>query len=395
MMFPNNGGVIGAPILPFGAPVIGSPLASMPAASMPTLPTNFYEMPQGMKRAVSFAADHQGCGFWRIHWPETVINGQQLGVINNNNFMIVQDNFYQGITSVRIQRQVTPTQLQFAQYLRDLSNKTNNFKIYYDIDDVIFPEDIPLYNKAREAFVDPGVCEHALKIMKLCDGITTPTEYMSKYYSERTGVPGIVLPNYMPKFWIDRFYNKQKLVENYETHKRRPRVGYIGSPTHFNISNTPGIKDDFGDIASVIIKTIKNFKWVIMGGLPSELIPYVKSGDIEYTPWAKIWDYPALYSGLNLNMVIAPLQDNKFNLAKAPIKYLEAGALGLPGVFQDMEPYKMAPHRFNTPDEMIDKLKKILGDRRVYLTESDSARKVACKWWLEDNIDKFTKLYFS
>ena len=89
-MMSNNGGVFGAPQLPFGAPTIGSPLAnSQPTpVSMPT------GIPQDMKRAVSYAADHQGCGFWRIHWPETVINGNQLGIINNNNFMILQDNFY-------------------------------------------------------------------------------------------------------------------------------------------------------------------------------------------------------------------------------------------------------------------------------------------------------------
>jgi len=389
-----NNGVFGAPQLPLGAPAFGSPLVN--ETVQPSAPVT--GLPGGTKRAVSYAADHQGCGFWRIHWPETVINGNQLGIINNNNFMILQDNFYDGISSVRIQRQVTPTQLQFVQYLRAVSNKTNKFKIYYDIDDVIYPDDIPLYNKAREAFVDPTITQTAEKIMQLCDGITTPTDYMSKYYQEKTGVKGITLPNYMPKFWMDRFYSKVKITENYEANKKRPRVGYIGSPTHFNVANVPGIKDDFGDIADVIIKTSKYFKWVLMGGVPQELHHLVRSGDIEYTPWATIWNYPAAFSSLNLNAAIAPLQNNKFNLAKAPIKYLEAGALGLPCICQDLTPYNtspVAPLRFNTADEMIDKLKKVLSDRRIYLTESDSARKVASKYWLEDHIDEFTRLYFS
>ena len=393
MTYPNHGGVFGAPQLPFGAPVMGSPLAAN-STIINTVPQQG-SMPNGMQRAVSFAADHQGCGFWRMHWPEAVINGQQLGIINNNNFMILQENFYQGIKSVRIQRQVTPSQLQFVKALKALSDKNNKFKIYYDIDDVIFPEDIPVYNKAREAFLDPVISNTAIEIMRLCDGITTPTAYMSKYYEDRTGVKGIVLPNYMPKFWIDRFYKKSKISENYEINKRRPRVGYIGSPTHFNVGNIAGVKDDFGDICNVIIKTVKNFKWVIMGGCPSELAHLVRSGDIEYVPWSRIWDYPTTYNNLNLNIAIAPLQDNKFNLAKAPIKYLEAGALGLPCVCQDLEPYKMAPLRFSTPDSMIELIKKTLSDRKRYLTESDNARAVASKWWLEDNINQFTDLYFS
>jgi glycosyltransferase involved in cell wall biosynthesis len=326
---------------------------------------------------------------------QSIINGQQLGIVNNFNYMILQENFYQNIKSIRIQRQVTPTQLQFVRWLREVSNKTNKFKIYYDIDDVIFPEDIPAYNKARDAFVDPTICNNAIEIMRLCDGITSPTEYMAKYYQEKSGVQGIVLPNYMPKFWIDRYYNKQKLIENFEEHKRRPRVGYIGSPTHFNIGNIPGIRDDFGDICEVIRKTHKYFKWVIMGGLPNELLDLVRAGQIEYTPWAKIWDYPSVCASLNLNVAIAPLQNNKFNLAKAPIKYLEAGAFGVSCVCQDMEPYKIAPLKFKTADEMIEKIKKLLSDRRIYLNESDSARKVACKYWLEDHIEEYTKIYFS
>ena len=395
MTFPNSPGIFGAPALPFGAPTVGSPRANNPTAGMLSdMPIEHGGPPNGMKRAVSFAADHQGCGFWRIHWPEMVINGQQMGVINSNNFMVLQDQFYTGITSVRIQRQVTPVQLQFVKYVKSVSDKTNKFKIYYDIDDVIFPEDIPLYNRARDAFTNPAIINAAVEIMRLCDGITTPTKYMSDYYQEKTGVKGIVLPNYMPKFWIDRYYHKPDIIKKYEDYKRRPRVGYIGSPTHFNTTNN-GARDDFADIVKFIIKTIKNFKWVIMGGLPHELKPYVQSGDIEFQNWVRIWDYPSMYHSLNLNIVVAPLQDNKFNLAKAPIKYLEAGALGLPCICQDLEPYKNAPHRFTTGDEMIDKLKRIMGDRRIYLTESDSARKEASKWWLEDNIKTYTDLYFT
>ncbi len=389
MMYPNFNGIIGAPAFPTGMPVIGSPLAGPVQPKMDvsgSLPTH---------RALSYAADHQGCGFWRIHWPESIINGNQLGIISNNNFMILQENFYQGIKSVRIQRQVTPTQLQFVRFLRELSNKTNNFKLYYEIDDVIFSDDIPIYNKAREAFTDPAIAATAIEIMKLCDAITTPTKYMSEYYTAKTGVKSITIPNYMPKFWMDRYYNKEKIVNNYEKNKKRPRVGYVGSPTHFNIGNVPGAKDDFADVLKVIIKTIKDFKWVIMGGLPAELISYVREGHIEYKPWARIYDYPQVYNDLNLNIAIAPLQNNPFNLAKANIKYIEAGALGVPCICQDLEPYKCASHRFNTGDELIDQIKKVTSDRRRYLTESDNVRKFACEYWLEDHINEFAQLYFA
>lgn len=391
MIYPNFNGIIGAPQLPMGAPTLGTPLNN-PAPNAEAVHSSALN---GLKRAVSFAADHQGCGFWRMHWPESVINANQLGIVNNNNFMILQENFYHGIQSVRVQRQVTPTQLQFVQFLKQVSKKTNNFKIYYEIDDVIFADDIPTYNRAREAFTDPKIGETALQIMRLCDGITTPTPYMSKYYQDKSGVPAITVPNYMPKFWMDRYYSKSKIVENYDKNRRRPRVGYVGSPTHFNIGRTPGARDDFADIANVIVKTIKDFKWVLMGGFPNELESYIRDGSIEFRPWARIYDYPAMYDSLNLNVAIAPLQNNPFNLAKANIKYIEAGALGIPCICQDLEPYKIAPLRFDTADEMVDKIKKLTSDRRTYLTESDNARKVATKYWLEDHIDEYVRLYFA
>lgn len=385
-----NNLVFGAPDLPFGSPGFGKPVAPAWEAPKPALHTP----PNLDKRAISYAADHGGCGFWRIHWPESIINGQQAGVITNSTFMLTDPRYYQGIRSVKIQRQVTPPQHEFVKFLRETSNKGSKFKIYYEIDDVIFPEDIPLYNKARDAFVDPIIKKTAIEIIKLCDCITSPTKFMGDYYTERTGVPNIVIPNYMPKFWIDRFYSKAKVVENFEKNKRRPRIGYVGSPTHLNIARVAGVQDDIDPIVPIIRKTYKEFKWVFMGGLPYALHDLYKSGDIEYTPWTHLYDYVYAFDALNLNIAIAPLQNNNFNLAKAPIKYLEAGAFGIPCVCQDYDPYKMAPLRFNTPDEMLDIIKNLTKNRQHYLTESDKARKVATQHWLEDHIQEHVKIYF-
>jgi len=387
----NNSFVLGAPDLPFGAPAFGTPIQTEQSiAPAPTPPA-----PQNM--AISFAADHGGCGFWRMHWPEALINSSGRGVITNSTMMLLDPRYYANVKSVKIQRQVTGPQLEFAKFLRQTSNNGSKFKIYYEIDDVIFPEDIPLYNKSRAAFVDPIIGKTAIEIIKLCDAITCPTKYMADYYSARTGVPAIVLPNYLPKFWMDRFYDKKKVIDNFDSNVKRPRIGYVGSPTHLNVDRLPGIQDDIDPYIPLIRKTYKQYKWVFMGGVPYELHDLVRSGDIEYTPWKTLYEYSYAFDALKLNLAFAPLQNNKFNYSKAPIKYLEAGALGVPCLCQDAPPYNtdpVAPLRFNTPDEMMDLAKKVLGNRRVYLTESDTARKVATKYWLEDHIEEHVKVYF-
>ena len=388
-----NNFVQGMPELPFGAPAFGSPVVPNVNTNAGNNSLQQHTHPSMDKRAISYAADHGGCGFWRIHWPETIINSHQLGVITNSTFMLTDPRYYQGLKSVKIQRQVTPPQLEFVKFLRKLANDFK-FKLYYEIDDVIFPEDIPLYNKARDAFLDPVIKKTALEIIRLCDYVTSPTKFMGEYYTQRTNVPNIVVPNYMPKFWIDRFYSKEKVIERYEKHKKRPRIGYVGSPTHLNIARVPGAQDDIYPHISLIRKTCKEFKWVFMGGVPYELIDLVKSGDIESAPWTALFNYPYVYDNLELTLAIAPLQNNNFNLAKAPIKFLEAGALGIPCICQDLEPYKIAHLKFQTSDELYAKIKNVTGNRQHYLTESAKARKTATQYWLEDHIEEHAKVYF-
>jgi glycosyltransferase involved in cell wall biosynthesis len=387
----NNPYVFGAPDLPLGAPAFGTPVTEQAQQAPSPTPLVSSNM------AISFAADHGGCGFWRMHWPEALINSSGRGVVTNSTMMLLDPRYYAQVKSVKIQRQVTGPQLEFAKFLRQTSNNGNKFKMYYEIDDVIFPEDIPLYNKSRAAFVDPVIGKTAIEIIRLCDAITCPTKFMADYYTEKTGVPAIVLPNYLPRFWMDRFYNKDKVKANFDNNVKRPRIGYVGSPTHLNVDRVQGIQDDIDPFVPYIRKTIKKYKWVFMGGVPYDLYDLVQSGDIEYVPWKTLYDYSYAFDSLNLNVAIAPLQNNKFNYSKAPIKYLEAGALGVPCVCQDAPPYNtdpVAPLRFNTPDEAMDLIKKLCDNRRIYLTESDHARKIATKYWLEDHIEEHAKVYF-
>lgn len=387
-----NTNIFGAPTLPMGAPGFGGSFSE--AAQLLNVQRSTPQMPGIDKRAISYAADHGGCGFWRIHWPEIIINSLQNGVVTNSTFMLTDPRYYSGVKSVKIQRQVTPPQLEFVKFLRHTSDSGNKFKIYYEIDDVIFPEDIPIYNKAREAFVEPIIKKTAIEIIKLCDYITAPTKVMGDYYTERTGVPNKIIPNYMPKFWIDRFYSKSKIVENFDRNKKRPRIGYVGSPTHLNIGLIPGAEDDISPHMSLIRKTYKDFKWVFMGGVPHPLLDLVKAGEIEYVPWTPLFNYAYTFDSLNLNIAIAPLQDNYFNKAKAPIKFLEAGALGVPCVCQDYDPYNIAPLKFKNSDGMYELIKKLTSNRQYYLTESDKARKIATQYWLEDHIDEHIQVYF-
>ena len=121
-----------------------------------------------LSRGINFYADYSGCGFWRMIWPEHLLNAYQKMIVHGSTVMCFDENWYTNTKTIRIQRQATESQLKFIQYLRGIADKVG-FKLVYEIDDIIFSEDIPHYNKFRGAFTDPKIRETAQTIMAHCD----------------------------------------------------------------------------------------------------------------------------------------------------------------------------------------------------------------------------------
>jgi hypothetical protein len=124
------------------------------------LPTNSYinavpvrvptpkpvEMPEAnLPRAINYYADYGGCGFWRMIWPEINLNAYQKACISGLTSMVLDLRFYQGIKAVRFQRQATPVQAMFVSELSK-HKKDIGYKLIYEIDDIVFKDDIPDYN---------------------------------------------------------------------------------------------------------------------------------------------------------------------------------------------------------------------------------------------------------
>ncbi len=394
-----------APSIRYEPVSIGLPVLGVPGAPLITnkiIPTfhNITSPPiplpgHGLNRALNYHADYGGCGFWRMIWPEISINGYQKGVIMGMTTMIGDANYYKtGLKCVKFQRQATPQQLEFFKYVKNLMNDTGG-KVVYEVDDIIFKEDIPDFNRCKEAFLDDRIADSVLKMMSIADEITVTCDYMKQYYINKTSNTNIrVIPNYPPKYWGNRFYDINKLERRYNEHKKRPRIGYCGSGTHFDIQNKTNQLDDFAHVVDHIIATRNKFKWVFMGGFPLKVKPFIDSGVMEYVNWRPILEYPAGIDDLDVSCVIAPLLDCTFNRAKSNIKYLEPAMLGIPAVCQNMVTYKDCPIKFTTGEEMISQIEELLKDKSHYLNMCKRVRKYAESMWLEDNIDQHLEVYF-
>ena len=338
-----------------------------------------------LPRFVNYAADLSGCYYWRIGWPELLINSSGMGVSCSLTAMVGDPGWYTNTKCVKIQRQASTDQKRFVMHLKEIQ-KVHNFKIIYEVDDVVFSEEIPLYNKFRDAFATPEIRQNCIDIINMCDEVTVTCDFMRKLYQQKTGKKEVtVIPNFIPHFWMGHQFNKRRVYDNFDKFKKRPRIAYTGSGAHYDVDFKNNGIDDFSHVLDFVIKTRFKYQWVFVGSFPPPLLEYIQNKEIEYHPWQTLVSYPAMLASLNAQAFIAPLQVNRFNNSKSDIKFIEACILGLPCLVQDMETYKNAPEflKFKTGTDLETKLDDILKNKAQYYRNVDMYRHIGEQRLLE------------
>lgn len=378
-----------------GAPV--GVTFTKPAQPQRKVPTLIDQNPGLPHRVVHYNADTSGCGLWRMSWPAHLINFHNKAMVTELMAMVGDPNWYKGVKVIRIQRQATPEQREFVRFLKGIQPQIG-FRLVYEVDDVVFGEEIPDYNLFKHAFTSPEIRQSAIDIMNMCDEITVTCDFMRELYRSKTGKQEItVIPNFVPRFWMGNYFDPNRLAENFNKHKKRPRILYNGSGAHFDVNNVNGQRDDFTHVIDAIVKTRQKYQWVFMGAVPLALHPFVQNGEIEFHQWQRLYDYPKKINDLEIQMMVAPLQDNNFNKSKSDLKYIEACCYGMPVACQDMCTYENADLKFKTGDEMLALIEQELGssDKYKYKAKSLERYKVAENRFLEHdrNIDCYMDLY--
>ena len=108
---------------------------------------------------------------------------------------------------------------------------------------------------------------------------------------------------------------------------RKPRVGWAGGAGHTG---------DLELICDVVKALCDEVDWVFFGMCPDRLRPFVK----EFHPGVRIDLYPAALARLDLDLAVAPLEDNLFNACKSNLRLLEYGICGIPVVCSDGPSYR-------------------------------------------------------
>lgn len=362
------------------------PIPQKPVIRAPRTPD------QELPRYLNFIADYTGCGHWRMLWPEYVMNSYRHCVMQSSTVMITDPKHFHGVTCVRVQRQANEAQKGYLRFLKEQMG----VRLIYEIDDICFGEDIPKWNAFREAFTDEKIRTNIQSMMEYCDEMTVTCDSMKNYFHKKTNQKNItVIPNYPTKTWIDRFYEPKKISIRFDKNIKKPRVMYAGSSSHFDLRQKNNLRDDMTHVVDNIIQTIDKYQWVFMGGIPLQLKKYVDNGKIELHPWAHLNDYPYVVNKLNIDVMVAPLMDNVFNNCKSEIKFLEACALGIPMVAQDIVTYDRCKNKFETGDQMITQIQNVLSSKKKYMSICERNYGIVDKMWLENenNRQKYVELY--
>jgi glycosyltransferase involved in cell wall biosynthesis len=365
---------------PFPQP-FGSPFANpQPGSVRKPVQQNNAPREQSMPRFVNYLADYSGCGHWRILWPEQVINMTQRGISQSTTAMVADPRWYAGVKCVKLQRQASKSQVEFVKHLKKVQQE-HGFKIIYEVDDVVFREEIPDYNKFKFAFDTAEVRANCVEIMNLADEITLTCDFMRNLFKSKLDNDKVtVIPNFVPHTWMGYLYDRKRVQQDFEKYKKKPRILYTGSGAHYDVNNKNGGKDDMSEVNDIIRKTVNKYQWIFVGAYPPPLTDLVKSGKIEFYPWKSLLEYPGFIANLGAQLMVAPLTVNNFNNSKSDIKFIEACTLGIPCLCQDMDTYQNAPDdlKFKTPEEFEEKIDWIVNykNRKRYFTNIDQLREV-------------------
>ena len=73
-----------------------------------------------MPRVLQYNADFSGCGFWRVLWPQLILNMKKKAVIWHSHLYIRDMLQYSFVNAVHLQRQGTQHQAAFIRKLSEL-----------------------------------------------------------------------------------------------------------------------------------------------------------------------------------------------------------------------------------------------------------------------------------
>ena len=368
---------------------------------------------KNLVNCINFNGDNCACGFYRMYFPamtlKTLMGGEYRFRFLESEIPVLDANFYKNlglIRCIRVQRWFSKGHAEIIKkFLKPLCCQLGIWLVY-EIDDVLLYDEIPKYNLARGAFNPEIIGDSVQEIFDACDLITVTTQelkdiYVEKLHQDPTKI--LIIPNYLPRWWIGESFNLDSSLAQWTAQRNKPHIAFACSTNHFDVNNANDGVDDFSNLIPWIKKNLYKYQFIFIGGLPKQLETEAAKGLVTLQPPSDLFNYPRELTRRKIDLLIAPLINNRFNQCKSNIKWLETSALGIPMIGQNICTYnKYTNQVFDTTDDIdlwIDKLFNRNDSRDFFANMLITNRKIVDGvsendgYWLEKNIQKYYNLY--
>jgi hypothetical protein len=263
------------------------------------------------------------CAMWRMWFSHLEIP--------NSRFLFTEGmpdlNAMSECDIVVIQRLMTEANIKFLEIARG-----HGLKIVYDLDDNVW--NLPASNPAQRFFKVRESVSGLQACAEWADIITVSTKELEKVVGDKFG-------------WM----------RNIET-KKEISVIHIDNRVNFNLFHLPLLPKDedkiiigwggsnthAGDIGVVwellpsILERYSNVFLEFVGmDAPKKIANHER---VIQRPWCHVSEFHNRFTTWNWDIVLAPLEQHKFNRAKSGIKMMEAGIIAAPCLATDIAPYR-------------------------------------------------------
>lgn len=311
-------------------------------------------------RVLAQPADPWGSGQYRVIQPFEALKSE--GHVEGVLYATLLDPVEQARIDpdvVILQRRVSEDDLHNIQRM---SRYSSALKIY-ELDDYL--PNLPAKSAHRE-HMPRDVLRSLRKALGLVDRFVVSTPAMAEAFAGLH--PDIrIAANRLPVSW----WKQLPQVRREDT--PRPRVGWAGGLGHTG---------DLELIADIVSELAQEVDWVFFGMCPDRMHPYVA----EFHPGVDIALYPRALAALQLDLAIAPLEDNRFNACKSNLRLLEYGACAVPVVCSDVGPYQdpalPVTRVRNRHREWVGAIREHLADTAARRQAGDALKSVVLRDWM-------------
>lgn len=303
-------------------------------------------------------ADPWGCGHYRVIQPFSALKNEGLidGTLSMGLLQVTDLERYDPDVIV-LQRQIGDDRMEAMRRIKKFSRAFT----LYELDDYL--PNLPLKSVHRSQ-MPRDILKSLRRGLEFVDRFVVSTQPLAEAFA---GLHGDirVIENRLPVTWW-------KGLESRRRRGRKPRVGWAGGVSHTG---------DLELIVDVVRELAVEVEWVFMGMCPDAIRPYVS----EIHSGVDIESYPAALAALDLDLALAPVEQNLFNECKSNLRLLEYGACGFPVICSDLQCYRgdlpvtRVKNRFR---DWVDAIRMHINDLDAAAEAGDRLREAVYQDWM-------------